>query len=34
MAELLHRRSDFADLLNFIAGRDAITPTLVEKDKL
>jgi hypothetical protein len=31
MAEFLHQRSDFGGLLNLIAGRDGITPTLVEK---
>lgn len=32
MPEYLHKRADFSDLLNLIASRDGITPTLVEKD--
>ncbi len=32
MSEYLHKRADFAALLNLIASRDGITPTLVEKD--
>jgi predicted nucleotidyltransferase component of viral defense system len=32
MPDFLHKRADFSDLLNIVAERDAITPTLVEKD--
>ena len=32
MAEFLHRRKDFGDLLTVIASRDGIAPALVEKD--
>lgn len=32
MPEFLHERADFSDLLNIVAERDGITPTLVEKD--
>lgn len=32
MPEFLHKRADFSDLLNIVAERDGITPSLVEKD--
>ena len=32
MSEFLHKRRDFADLLQIVAERDCITPSLVEKD--
>jgi hypothetical protein len=32
MSDFLHKRKDFEDLLNVVANRDGITPTLVEKD--
>ncbi len=32
MADFLHRRADFSDLINLVGDENEITPTLVEKD--
>lgn len=32
MADFLHQRADFADLINLVGDENKITPTLVEKD--
>lgn len=32
MADFLHRRADFSDLINLVGDEKSITPTLVEKD--